>query len=253
MKKILTTIIFLGVLSVAAGFVFFNSEKIIPTYAQDVEQNGNEVVDERSTVVVENLPQSSLAHALVERITTSWPWYVTRASGLVAGFILVLLMLSGAGFITGSTFRFLEPITAWATHRALGIALGVSVTIHVVALYFDEFVDFDIKSLLVPFVSDLRPVELFGVSVGSLYVAFGILALYVFFIVIITSLLWVEKKPRTWKIIHFLSYLGMLFIFMHGLYLGTDLARGVLRYAWIGLGIMVTLGILQRLWRAKTV
>jgi methionine sulfoxide reductase heme-binding subunit len=249
MNKIRTTSIFLGIFSVVVVSVFFNTS----TFAQDVGQNGSAVVDEKSTIVVENLPQSSLAHALFERVKTSWPWYVTRASGLVAGFLLVLLMLSGTGFITGSTFRFLEPITAWATHRALGIALGVSVTIHVVVLYFDEFVDFDVVSLLIPFVSDVRPVELFGVSFGSLYVALGILALYVFFIVIITSLLWVEKKPYTWKIIHFLSYLGMFFVFIHGLYLGTDLAQGVLRYVWIGAGILVALATLQRLWRAKTV
>ena len=253
MKKILITILFLVTLSFAISFTFFNTERGVSLFAQIDDESVVREVDEQSTIIVENLPQSSLSHALLERIKTSWPWYVTRASGLTAGFLLIILMLSGTGFITGSTFRFLEPITAWATHRALGIALGLSILVHLTTLYLDEFVDFDIKSLLIPFVSDLRPVELFGFPVGSLYVAFGIFALYVFLLVIVTSLLWIEKKPRTWKAIHILSYVGVLFVFVHALYLGTDLTQGVLRYIWIGGGVLVTIVTLQRLWRVKTV
>lgn len=212
-------------------------------------QNGEQKAD----IVVEAVSDSSIAHMLKERVQNTWPWYLTRASGLVAGFLLVILMISGTGFITGSTFRFLEPITAWATHRALGIALVLMVTIHIVALYFDEFVHFDVQSLLIPFVSDLRPVELFGFQVGSLYVALGIFALYLFIAIVGTSLLWIDKKPTTWKAIHVMSYLAMVFVFVHALYLGTDLAGGVMRYLWIGAGVLVLISSLQRLWRVKTV
>lgn len=206
-----------------------------------------------SNIVVERSEGSSVIEGLENRVETSWPWYLTRASGLVAALCLVILMLSGIGLVTGHTFSILEPITAWASHRALGIAFGVSVLLHIGALYFDSFVPFSIPSLLVPFLSDFKPTTVFGVSVGSLYVALGVLSLYMVAAVIITSLLWVEKKPKLWKWTHLLSYLTILFVFVHGLYLGTDLASGPLRWGWIGVAVLLLYASLARLWRAGTV
>ncbi len=83
--------------------------------------------------------------------------------------------------------------------------------------------------------------------------ALGVLAFYGVAVIIITSLVWVDKKPHTWKIFHLLSYLVLLFVFVHALYLGTDLASGVLRLVWIAVGLLTALAILYRLWRAKTI
>src|SRR6185369_14808294 len=182
-----------------------------------------------SNITVEQSAGQSIAEGLLDRLAATWPWYVTRASGLVAALALVLLMLSGTGFITGRTFAFLEPITAWATHRALGIVLGVSVLIHVAALYFDTFVPFGLKDLLVPFASSYRP----------LYVTLGIIALYVLLAIVLTSLFWINKKPKTWKIAHLLSYVAMALVFVHALYLGTDISSGILRIVWVMLGVLV--------------
>lgn len=208
---------------------------------------------EDSQVVVERIPQSSVANGLVERVQASWPWYLTRASGIVAAITCVILMLSGIGLLTGHTFSFLEPITAWASHRALGIAFGISVLLHVIALYFDSFVPFNLIDLLVPFASTYKRIDIFGLPVGSLYVALGVLSLYIIAAVVITSLLWIEKKPKLWKVTHLLSYMAMIFVFVHALYLGTDLSHGILRWIWIALAGVVLIASFARLWRAKTV
>lgn len=212
-----------------------------------------QVNNQDPNIVVDTAPDSSISYALLQRAKTSWPWYVTRASGLIAGLLLFVLMLSGVGFITGHSFKFLEPITAWATHRAMGISLASTVFLHIFSLYFDEFVNFDFKDLFVPFASEYRPIELFGYPVGSFYVALGVFAFYIFIIIVLTSLLWINKKPRTWKAIHILSYIGAVFVFIHALYLGTDLAQGTLRWIWIVIGIFTLLAIVTRLWRVKTV
>lgn len=208
---------------------------------------------ETSDVLVEPEPHSSVAAGLVDRAKGTWPWYLTRTSGLVAAGALILLMLSGVGLITGHTFSFFEPLTAWASHRALGITFGLAVLLHLVGLYFDHFVPFDFQSLLIPFVSDYKSVVLFGTSVGSLYVALGILSLYIVAAIILTSLVWLEKTPKLWKFIHLLSYLVMIFIFIHALYLGTDIAGGWLRWLWIGFGVIMFYAFMARLWRAETV
>lgn len=243
-----STITSISILSVAALLLTVSTI----SYAGASTAHAQSVNNQDANITVDTVPDSSISLALLQRVKTSWPWYVTRASGLVAGLLLAILMLSGAGFITGHTFKFLEPITAWATHRAIGISLAIAVFLHVFSLYFDEFVNFGFKDLLVPFASDYKPTQLFGYHVGSLYVALGVLAFYIFIAVVLTSLLWINKKPKTWKAVHVLSYLGMVFVFVHALYLGTDLANGTLRILWVGMGVFVTIAILARLWRVKT-
>ncbi len=242
MRKILLLIIvtLLGVITVSGSL---NVRKVT------AENRSND----ESHIVVEKTPKSSVANGLVERVKVSWPWYLTRVSGLVAAVTLIILMLSGIGLITGHTFSFFEPITAWASHRALGITFAISVLLHVGALYFDNFVPFSITAILVPFASQYKQILLFGLSVGSLYVALGVVSLYITAAITLTSLLWIEKKPKLWKLTHLLSYLAMIFVFIHALFLGTDLASGVLRWVWIGLAFAVMYATIARAWRAKTV
>ncbi len=213
----------------------------------------NESSTQTSNIVVERSRNSSIANGIKERVESSWPWYLARASGLVAAVVLVILMLSGVGLVTGHTFSFLEPITAWASHRALGIAFMISVLFHLTGIYFDTFVPFSLMSLFIPFVSTFKPVTLGGHSFGSLFIADGIFALYLVIAIVLTSLLWVEKKPYVWKITHLLSYLAMLFVFIHGLFIGTDLAHGLLRWMWVTAAVAVLLASMSRLWRAQTV
>jgi len=217
--------------------------------------NGTAVAESTlfGNVIVQDIPGPSVAQKFISRTQSSWPWFLARSSGLVAAIALVLLMLSGIGQITGDTFRFLAPLTAWASHRALGITFGVAVLVHMGSLLFDTFVPFTILQLLVPWLSDYKPVTLAGIQLGSLYVALGVLTFYGVAVVIISSLLWVEKKPYTWKWMHLLSYILAVFIFIHALYLGTDLAHGFFRLLWIGLAIAVAVAAVYRLWRAKTI
>lgn len=200
-------------------------------------------------IIVNPVNGPSFTNQLEKRAQVSWPWYVSRAAGFVAAFCLIILMLSGIGFITGNTFKFLEPLTAWASHKAVAYVFAVSGTIHVVALLFDKFVPFTIAQALLPFISNYREVKINGMHFGSLYVALGIISMYFVIAIILTSILWVDKKPHTWKMFHFLAYLTMLFVFFHALYLGTDLTHGVFRALWIIFGVVVAIAIVFRLRR----
>ncbi len=200
-------------------------------------------------ILVNPVQGPAVSKQLVTRARSSWPWYITRAAGFVAAIALVLLILSGIGFITGATFRFLEPLTAWATHKAIAYVFGIAVVVHVVALLFDKYVPFTIAQALVPFLSHYRTVTIAGHNLGSLYVALGVFALYFVIAIILTSIFWIDKKPHTWKLFHFMSYLIMIFVFFHALYLGTDLMHGIFRVLWIIFGIVVAIAILYRLRR----
>lgn len=200
-------------------------------------------------IIVPAAQGPSVTQQLTNRTQSTWPWYITRASGFVAAAALIILILSGVGFITGRSFAILEPLTAWATHRAIGIIFAISVSIHMLALLFDHFAPFTILQILLPFASNYHPVTLFGVNVGSLYVALGVIAFYLVAAIVISSLLWIDKKPRLWKLTHFTSYLVLIFVFIHALYLGTDLTSGALRVIWIIGGCIGGVAILIRLSR----
>jgi len=196
---------------------------------------------------------TSTTQIVAQRFSTSWPWYIIRGAGFIAAGLIVLLMLSGILQVTGLIYRFIEPITAWAIHKALAIALCISIAVHIGFLLIDNYVRFSLVQLFVPLESHYNNGTTFlGVALGSLSVSLGILAMYGIAVIVASSLGWIDTKKRAWKSLHYLSYAVAIFVFLHALYTGSDLKYGVFRLAWIGLGAMVVLGILSRLWRAGT-
>lgn len=194
-----------------------------------------------------HMVMTAFASQLMQRWDASWPWYLTRASGLLAAILLFLLIGSGVGLITGYTFRFLEPVPAWTVHRAISIAFTISASVHVLSLLFDKYVGFNFVQLFVPFLSKYTPVTLFGMHVGSLWVALGIFAVYCVAGIMFTSLLWINKKPGTWRVTHYLTYAVVIFTFFHALGLGTDVKHGVGRVLWLTGGLLVVVAIMSRL------
>lgn len=241
----------LKVIFVVVGLALTSVMSVMPSTvaAASLSSAGNLAVADTPNVLVKPVQGPSVTQRLETRAKQSWPWYITRAAGFVAAISLVLLMLSGIGFITGKTFRLLEPLTAWATHKAVGYVFGVSVVVHVVALLFDKYTPFTIAEVLLPFVSHYQEATIAGYHVGSLAVALGVFALYFMLAIIISSILWIDKKPHTWKLFHFLAYLTMIFVFFHALYLGTDLIHGALRIIWVIFGLAVGVAIVYRLRR----
>ena len=207
-----------------------------------------------TTVVISGQESSSTTtQQIASKLEKSWPWYLTRASGIVALVSLFWLMISGIGQVTGYTFKFLQPITAWATHKALGIAFLGSIFIHIGALFFDKFVPFGLVDIFIPFASNYRTLTIAGVHLGSTYVAMGIISLYLTILIVATSLLVIDKKPRFWKISHLLSYLTMLLVFIHAISIGTDTSSGWVRVVCIIIGLALVVATLHRLRRANTV
>ena len=203
-------------------------------------------------ILVTPVKGPSVKTLLLQRAKTSWPWYITRTAGFIAALALFFLILSGVGLISGYTFKVLEPLTAWATHKAIGLVFIVSVAIHGIALLFDTYVPFNVAQILFPFLSNYKKVVIFNHHLGSLYVALGILAMYGVLAIGISTFLWIDKKPHTWKSIHFLAYLIAIFVFFHALYLGTDLTHGIFRTLWIIMGVIMAFAIIYRFRRVRS-
>ena len=139
-------------------------------------------------------------------------WEVSRSSGLVSlalAWLSIILGVTLAGRL--STTRG-APKWLLDLHRFAGGLSLLFVVVHLVALYGDSYVEFDVADLLVPGVAEWRTTA----------VAFGVLAMWLLVAVELTSL-WMRRLPRrTWRLIHLSSYLAAVLATVHLFTAGTD-------------------------------
>src|SRR5260370_576843 len=151
-------------------------------------------------------------------INSSTPlWYLTRATGLVA---LVLLTASMAlGLL--SSVRYQRP--AWPRFVTAGLhqnssLLALAFTgIHVATTLADGYAPVRVQDVVIPFISAYRPLWL-GLGAGAFDL---MLALTV------TSLLRTRLSYRSWRLVHWGSYLAWPVALLPGLGAGSATpARG---------------------------
>ena len=182
---------------------------------------------------------------------SAFPWYVIRVSGLLGVGLMGLLMLSGIGQVTGLTYRFIEPLKAWAIHKALALGLVAVIAVHVLTLLIDSYMPFSLKQILVPFASGYtNKTTILGVSLGSWGITLGILAMYGLVIVVASSLGWIDSKKKAWHWLHYLSYFIMGAALVHALGVGTEFKDGSWRLLLLAGTGVVLLGVISRLVRA---
>ncbi len=183
----------------------------------------------------------------ISRILDSWPWYVIRGTGIIAIVLLVTLMISGIGQVTGWTYRFLEPVKAWLVHKWLSYALLAAVAIHALTLLIDHYVSFHIVDLVVPFANlYTNQSTILGMPLTYVAIPAGIIAAYGIVYIVATSLAWINTKKRAWKYSHFVSYGVMGLVFLHDLGAGSDTTSAIVRVALIGLTLLLGAAVVRR-------
>ncbi len=140
------------------------------------------------------------------------PWYVARASGLVAWALLAGTVVWG--LLMSSKLLRGRVKSAWLLdlHRWLGGLALVFTAIHVLAILGDSYVHFGLASVLVPLAAHWHP----------LAVAWGVASLYLLAAVELTSLLRRRLSNRLWRRVHVLSFPLFVSSTVHGLSAGTD-------------------------------
>jgi len=161
-------------------------------------------------------------------------WYVARASGMVAWFFLAASVLWGLGVTTRILQDRRKPGWLLDLHRWLGgLALSFTV-IHLIGLWFDEYVEFGLREFFVPFASEWRPKA----------IAWGVVAFYLLVAVQVTSLMQRKLPKEVWRGIHLTSFVMFFAAGIHAGLSGTDMTRGFYRWSTvtlIGLGMVAML------------
>jgi DMSO/TMAO reductase YedYZ heme-binding membrane subunit len=142
-------------------------------------------------------------------------WWLSRATGLVAGMLLVASLVWGVLLAT----RALKPVDrpAWllAVHRWFSALACIGVVLHMVTLVGDNYVHFGWRELFVPGGSPWRTVP----------IALGVVAFYLLVLVQGSSLMMKRLSKRTWRSIHLLSYAAVWLTMLHAAYAGTDVTN----------------------------
>ncbi|MDO9120760.1 MAG: ferric reductase-like transmembrane domain-containing protein [Anaerolineaceae bacterium] len=140
-------------------------------------------------------------------------WYLSRGSAFSAYFLLWFSMLLGTGITNKLSVLWpgLPPtIELHQFTSIIGLAFGL---FHGMILLGDHYINFSLAQVLLPFAtSGYKPV-----AVGLGQVGF-------YTMLIITISFYMRKKigPKTWRSIHFVSFVTYILVLIHGLLAGTD-------------------------------
>ena len=160
-------------------------------------------------------------------------WYLSRGSSFAALSLMWLSMALGL-MITNKMARLWPGApAAFAIHEYVSL-LGLAFAIfHALVILGDHYIKFDLVQILVPFAaSSYRP----------LLVGFGQLGFYIWLLVALSFYVRAKIGPKTWRAIHYLSFLTYVMALYHGLTSGTDSsALWAQVYYWVSGGSLLFL------------
>lgn len=122
-------------------------------------------------------------------------WYLSRSSGIVATVLIVAALIWGFFFAARATGTKRRPKWWLDLHNYLGGLAFAFVIVHIAAVYQDQLSGIGLVQILVPMTAA-------GWAWG---ITWGVLATYVFALVVFTS--WPRKRGsrRVWLTIHLMS------------------------------------------------
>lgn len=169
------------------------------------------------------------APGVIPKLAGASLWITSRAAGLTAFLALTLDVVFGLFVSTGAADRVVPRARSVEVHRWLSTVALAMTGLHALALLGDSFVRFDVLDLLIPFLSSYR----------SFAVALGVLAAYGAFVVH-KSFAWRKRLgARTWRRLHYLSFVVFVAALLHGLLAGSDRGAPWMQVLYVSSAIAV--------------
>lgn len=168
-------------------------------------------------------------------------WYLTRAAGITLYLLFWGVVMIGLLLTTRIFDRLVSKATLFSVHGYLGRLAYAFLAAHLLSLVIDQHLPFAIEQLLVPFVG---PTE-------EPWTGFGILAMYLF-IVVIASASWRRYIPyAVWRFLHVLAFPMFALSLMHGIGAGSSTSAPFMQavYLLTGAGVVVLSLVRLAIWR----
>jgi sulfoxide reductase heme-binding subunit YedZ len=170
-------------------------------------------------------------------------WYITRAAGWVAYFLLWFSMVWGLAIPTKFFDRFLSPTFTVDFHEYISLLSIGFIILHAGVLMIDQYLPFTLTQILVPFISPYRP----------MWVGLGVLGFYLSLLVTVTFYLRSRIGQKKFKAIHILSLAAYLGVVLHSFFTGSDSSLGVVQFIYLSTFMVVVFLTSYWLIRARQV
>jgi sulfoxide reductase heme-binding subunit YedZ len=145
-------------------------------------------------------------------VSTQILWFATRGAGIVSMLLFTAVVVLGiVTTMRWQTDRWPRFLTV-ELHRTISLLSVVFLVVHILTAILDPFTHLGLAAALVPFASSYRP----------LWVALGVLSVYLGLAVLVTSLLRERVGLRLWRAVHWLAYASWPLALVHTIGSGSD-------------------------------
>ena len=151
-------------------------------------------------------------------------WLMARASGLTAYLLLATSGLAGLVLKSRPFGRAVKAASVMDLHRFLALLGLGALAVHGTAIALDRTVRMPLSGLVLPGASPYRPFA----------VALGVLSAELMVVVIVSFPLRRVIGPKTWRRLHWATYLVFALATAHGLLAGSDSAQPWSRDLYLG-------------------
>lgn len=196
----------------------FKTDPNFPDTDNDGFFDGAEVIGQ-SDPLDSNSPtalQSYKSSTYPEETETPWGWYSTRATGLVAYFLLFVAFFAGAVKGIPKLREWCAYICDSRMHCWLSLHASIFSIFHVISLFFGPHLQFSFIQVFVPFMAPEYQIHFF----------LGQIALFLILAMTISSYLMKFIPYRAWRIVHFSSLILLFIAMAHTLSFGSDVKEG---------------------------
>ena len=151
-------------------------------------------------------------------------WYITRSAGLTAYLVLWFSVAWGLAVPSKILDNLLHRTFTYDFHEFVSLlAIGFTL-VHMVVLLFDRYMPYSPLQILVPFLSDYRP----------LWIGIGVIAFYLMVLVTVTFYLRSRIGMKAFRSIHMLSLVAYFGVTLHGFFSGTDTPLSSVMVMYVG-------------------
>jgi predicted ferric reductase len=177
---------------------------------------------------------------LVNSLTGPEPqayWYLARSSAWIAYLLLWASMMMGLSMTSKIARLWPGSPAAYGLHQFISLLSIAFALFHGLILTGDRYINFSIIQVFIPFSNPAyRP----------LWVGIGQIGFYTLAVIGLSFYVRRAITPRGWRLVHYLSFVTFLFVFLHGITSGTDSGQlWAMGIYWITGGSMLFLTVFR--------
>lgn len=201
----------------------YETNPLVPDTDGDLVDDGKEMLAGTNPLDPASSPLEAWSRSESDLLPNpkSLPWYIGRSSGILAFLLFSAVIINGLLMSTRLVFKLFPPALNYEAHRFLAWMALIATIGHAASFMFDHYFHLSAAEALLPFAL-LRPITTpLGLSIGWT-VGLGIIAFYGAIALVLSSEFRARIGVKTWRKLHYMSFVMYLLFLGHGILSGTD-------------------------------